>query len=528
MAPRILSCLCLAVVTCARPLAAAAPALEAPQNLTLSVDALQSGNLSWDPIDRDDLMGYSIWMRQGQGDFTRLNIPTTVGGELKKLPMTTKSSLTLKGLGRRTLELCVVAEYESGRSPRSGSVYSARARRPAPEAPALAAAARPHAADADADDSGGDASDSGDGGGQGPAAKAAGSLAAEAGAEDEPKGSLPPPPARSVMPPRGSFHSSIAGGVYWESTKAEGYNSLNDLGFSIVGGPYVDPTARLNWTFSAFRRRTEFPLSLEYGLLDRLEIGGDLAYVEEDEDPFDFMIAGTHYSNVGLDNSAEASGFGNPSAKVRIQPSASLPLRLSLRARIPSGLRSRLQAYTDALFGLPSAEGLDDNAQRLEIKAEYGNRGIDSGLSYALGYVPGSSESAEEHFGSTSVSVVGKRGQELSADVAYSLPWSEKDKPGCAVVELGLKSMDPGDLSIDSINEGRFMSPIDKVVLRSSTGINIDQENQLTAALELRQNVLSSFNLHGVLTNAVDTNGRLFFTVKPNGWIAGLNGGIYY
>src|SRR5258708_16709700 len=117
------------MAACAARLWAAAPALDAPENLTLSVDSTESGTLVWDPMDRDDLMGFSVWMRKDKGEFTCLNIPTMVGGELKKLPVTTKSTITLKGLGKRDLELSVVAEYESGRSPRSASVFSRRARR---------------------------------------------------------------------------------------------------------------------------------------------------------------------------------------------------------------------------------------------------------------------------------------------------------------------------------------------------------------------------------------------------------------
>ncbi len=109
------------------------PSFAVPQGVTLQAKAGGRYLLYWEPIDADNLMGYSIWLRrQGEKEFVRLSVPVKVGKEVQKQPMVSEAKLELKlGEGRKDLEFAVVAEYEDGPSGRSASVFSARAAQPA-------------------------------------------------------------------------------------------------------------------------------------------------------------------------------------------------------------------------------------------------------------------------------------------------------------------------------------------------------------------------------------------------------------
>jgi hypothetical protein len=484
------------------PLAArAAAALDAPQGLTLSVDAAESGTLTWDPINRDDLMGYSVWMRQDKGEFTRLNIPTLVGKELKKLPMTTKSFLALKGIGKRSVELTVVAEYESGRSEPSQPVFSKKARRPAlPEAApeGQAGAARPSPTPTPAEE-------------------------ADAAAP------APTRLGRPAMAPKGHFHSSLALGFLYEQTVAKGYNSLNELGTYIVGDPNYDLNRKENWTTTFSRRNVRVPLSLEYGFLPSLEAGGEIAYSQEKVYLGKFDFGTDTFESYQSGESMEGSGFTNPALKVRLQPSQAMPLRILAKVSLSTGARSRLQAWGEYLAGSARVAGVDDNANRLTLGLELGERGSGSGLSYGLAFSPAASESASV------VNPFGRRnefradhGQEISGELAYTLPWTLDMLPGSASAGFSLRSQDAGRWTVDGVDAGAGLGNEGKAYFRSFTNINLTREDQVTLFLEFLQNLYSRQDRQGALLHAVDTGGRLDFTLKPDGWIFGASGGFYY
>ena len=483
------------------PLAAfAAAGLDAPQGLTLSVDAAESGMLVWDPINRDDLMGYSVWMRQDKGEFTRLNIPTLVGKELKKLPMTAKSFLALKGIGKRTVELMVVAEYESGRSEPSLPVFSKKARRPRAESAGetpqpLTSTAKPPAAATD----------------------------------DEEKAPAPRPVSRPLMAPQGSFHSSLNFAFLYEQTAAKGYNSMGELGYVIVDDPNFDYSRPENWTITYPRRSIRVPLSLEYGFLSALEIGGDIAWIQERAYAGKFDFGTQTFGSYQSEAAMEASGFGNPAVKVKLQPLPSAPLRLSLRATLPSGGRSRLQAFGEYLFRASRVAGLDDNAQRLEIKAEYGEPTNEPGLSCSLGLIPAASETAvaDIGFGRREKHRV-ERGQEIFGQIGYRLPWKAESMPGSLTAGLGLRSIDPGRWLIDDVDIGDLLSKDQRAELRSFTGVNLGREDQFEIFVELIQNLYNFTDRYGKVSHAVDSGGRFSLILKPDGWIFGASGGFYY
>lgn len=314
--------------------------LDAPGHLTLTVNSVKDGTLSWDPIDREDLEGYSIWMRKGPGDFTRLDIPTTVHGQELKEPMISKSFLVLKGLGKRQLELAVVAEYESGRSPKSASVFSRLAR----FVPLSGTAASP----AEASEAGSETSLSATSGSAATAAQP------EATPSETPEsdalvsnGTPSYKHLRSVMAPQGTFHSSVRGDFIWEQINSSGDASLNQLGRSIVGGDPVPADQVESYSSAYVTQIIREALTMEYGLLPNMELGVEEDYSDEREYAQNFYFDGVNYESENSEEAQEGSAFMNPIVKVRIQPLASQPLRLTLWGNFATGSRSRFQAWGD-------------------------------------------------------------------------------------------------------------------------------------------------------------------------------------
>src|SRR5689334_16099729 len=97
---------------------ARAAELPAPQGVTLRAGSNGVMQLLWEPIYRDDLMGYSVWKRpEGKGEYTRVSVPVKRGKEVVKLPLTTKASFLFKDKPGVLSELRVAAEFEDGRGP---------------------------------------------------------------------------------------------------------------------------------------------------------------------------------------------------------------------------------------------------------------------------------------------------------------------------------------------------------------------------------------------------------------------------
>jgi hypothetical protein len=486
-------------------LGAAETTLDSPQGVTLSVDAMETGILVWDPIHRDDLMGYSVWMRQDKGDFTRLKIPTLVGKEMKKLPMTTKGSLTLKGIGKRTVEIKVTAEYESGRSEPSATVFSKKARRSAGEAAAGSAA-----------------------GSLSPSAKVEPQGEPEQ-AEDKPAPSPYKRAPRSEMAPQGKIRSSLTGGILWEQTIAKGYNSMKELGYYVVGNPGYDRDTPQNWTFTYSRQKVEVPISLEYGILSMLEIGGEISFVQERSYAGKYDFGADTFGSYNSEAAVEASGFGNPTLKARIQPSESLGLRLGFKANLSTGSRSRLQAFGEYLQDTSKIAGLDDNDMRMEIRFDIGARGEKASLQGGLGIKPAASETAYVHGPSGPPDKFrAERGQEVFGRIGYSIPWASASLPGWLDFGLTLRSIEASRWFVNDQDAGANLNKDFRTALRSFTGINLGREDQFGIFLELRQNLYSIRDRNGLVQHAVDSGGKIEYIFKPDGQIFAISGGFYY
>jgi len=527
-------------------LQAADASLPSPQNVTLTVDDQQSGTLLWDPIDRDDLMGYSIWMRQGKGDYTRLIIPTTVHGELKKLPMTSKSILNLKGVGRRDLEIEVVSEYESGESAPSISVFSKKARHVASPLSATAKAGTPAATEA--------VTASAQTALTTTAQTSLPSKEATPESKDDEESPASPVPGnahlRPTMAAPGTFHTSIRAQYSLEHTEASGYNSLLQLGRWAQNQPASAVNSPQNWTSSYSGSIFSIPISAEYGILPALEIGAMVSYDYDDfsegnlqfgsnlnSEPSGLVTTGGNNASPEIQDpsrftSISGGGFSNPALEIKIQPSMNLPLWLSLWGSIPTGQRSRLQAFEDFVNGVSDVAGMDDNVTRLRVSLEFGQKGLTPGLFYKLSYMPAATENLDYSSPATVSLTVQEslvHGEEIEGGLGYCIPWWQDSSPGNLSVGFNIKSVDAALWTANGNNVANYLNDDEKAEFRAFTGSNLDQESLLELYADLTQNIYSNSDDKGNVHNIVDSGGKLAFTVKPdNGWILSISGGFYY
>jgi hypothetical protein len=512
--------------------------LDAPTGLTISVGTDGVMQMVWDPMEADDLMGYSIWKRvEGSAtEYTHLMVPVKQGKEVKKLPMTAKARYLFKDAPGARMEYIVIAEYESGRSQPSSSVRTRLARK-------LEEALSPSTAAAQATPSPVLT----------PAATAeeaeAKPLSVQAQSFDEAQMAAPANTVlsqsmgtganRTLLAPAGSIRSNINFAYSQEETEAYGHNSLQELGFYVVNSDgsidtSVDRTVKGNWTAGFGESKESVPLDVEYGLLPSLEIGAEATYLHVYDIEEKFDIGDQHYVNYANAERLEANGFSNPWLQLRLEPVPQLPLVLTLKGSIPMVSYSRLQAWTDnfwneqVLFQEPSHQaGLDDSVFRFKIGVEFGQRNINPGPFYALVYMPGASESSP--FDSGSGFKIPNRldfGQETQGEVGYSFPWAFENKPGSASVSMIFRSIDAGDWYFN--NQRQTFSPYQSAWFRSFTGVNTTREDQIALALEIGQNVYVKTDFKGNPKFSLDTRGRLEAVLKPDGYAFNLCGGLYY
>ena len=498
----------MALLLLALPFAAPGAGLDSPSSITLSVDAGQAGLLTWEPIDRDDLMGYSVWMRQGSGDFTRLNIPTMVGKEMKKLPMTTKASLTLKGIGKRDLELEVVAEYEGGRSKPGPSVFSRKARRlaatPAPEAPGPA--------------SGAPAALSPLAGAEAPAVPREDSKAEEA--------PLRPKNAWYSMAPFGKIQTAVALHFAYEETTGQGNGSLNSIGFTVTDG--TDRNIVQNWSVTYMERVIDVPLSVRYGLLSALEISAETAWRNERDSQGDFKFGDKVYHNISGSDTLDGSAFTDTWVGAKVRPSQSQPLFLSGAYSFATG-KSRFAARSRSRQGISSDAGSDEGVSRLRLALDFGEKEIVEGLSYHAQYSPGATESLYlPGAASSTLLFQADHGQELQLGAAYTFPWSVSEQLGAASLGVSLISREPGRYLINGVDQRPIISKAAYARFRGYTGINLEREDQLQLSLGFRQNLYNTADRHGAFLGGVDAGGSVSYSLKPDGWVFNASGGFYY
>jgi hypothetical protein len=506
--------LCLALAAAAA-LPAAAPKFDAPTGLTLQAQGGGRYLLLWDPIYRDDLQGYSVWLRKpGDKEFVRLSIPVKVGKEIKKEPMTSDSKLVLSmGRDRDDLEMTVVAEYEDGVSPKAPVVLSAGAVRPA-AAPAPGAEA---AAGAE---------------GASPTAAAAGTSAtAQLGPYPLDADKAPPDVAgqpkpwekreeralRPLLVAPGKIRTELgADFTYFRSI----YNG-NDL-FGSLGliGTGIDPNKEVYWQRIDVRTIFSVPLTVRLGLLPGIEGYAQAAYHAEDYFIGLFRIDGQDFSYIQFvhwnDTTMQYDVLSNPSSTgigdipigLRIQPIESQPLVLTAQLTLPTG-QSRFKAYLDWFSGRGTPAGTGEGITRLKVALDYGWKGLRSGVAFNAGFSPGGTEQYNEDDGSGGpvVHQVVTHGDIYQLGGDWTWPWQLEGQSGSMALGIEGRSITAAKWTSDGVDQVQFLDPTDRSAIAALTQLKFERDDQLEFSLEAFQDLPGGFETSGKLSYAMESFG---------------------
>ena len=480
--------------------------LDAPTGLTLQAQGAGRYLLAWDPIYRDDLMGYSVWLRRGgEKEFTRLSVPVKVGKEIKKVPVTSEAKLILSlGAERRDLELTVVSEYESGRSERAPLVYSAKAAKLASSAAPSAAppaavetpvpvAVKPRAAVVEEDED-----KAVDEGGQKPWDKR----------KDRDQ--------RPLLAPPGAIRSALGLSFELERAMASG----NDLfGITHLVGTGIPDNKQVNWKHSAVRTRFIVPLTLAYGVLPGVEAWAEASYHAEDYylesytidgESFDYIKyvrwSGTQW--IELSNPTSA-GLGDVRAGARLQPIPSQPLVLGLGAAFPTGT-SRMRSLLDWRAGRGSPAGTGDGVIRLRGDLEYGWKGKRSGISFHGAFSPGTLESFKDTTNGITTSQVVTRGDLIEIGGDYTLPWKVVSQGGALMLGAVGRSISADRWTQDGVDLAPYYNKIDRLDLTALTGLKFSRDDQLEVHVEAVQDLPRGFEVQGKLAYTTEAFGEKY------------------
>ncbi|HXC64192.1 MAG TPA: hypothetical protein VNZ67_07525, partial [bacterium] len=507
-------------------LAAALPAeqkFDAPSGVTLLAQGGGRYLLLWDPIYRDDLQGYSVWLRKpGDKEFVRLSIPVKVGKEVKKEPMTSDSKIVLSmGRDRDDLEMTVVAEYEDGVSPKSRVARSALAmQQAAPPAPSAAAeGAAPVTGTAAAAAS--------------PTA-AAGPYPTEADAA--PAGlehwSLPwnqrlERPLRPLLMPPGKLGTQLGVDFTYFRSIYSGNDRFGNLGLLGTG---IDPNKEVYWQRIDVRTIFAVPLTLRWGLAPGLELWGQAAYHAEDYFLALYRIDGDDFSfiqlvHVNKDGSftvlsnPTSTGIGDIPVGLRFQPVASQPLLLGLSASLPSGT-SRFKSFLDWFSGRGSPAGTGEGILRLKADVDYGWKGLRDGLAFHGSYSPGGTEQYNEDNGSGGPPMhqVAVHGDAYELGGSWTWPWQVAGQSGSLALGLMGRSVQPDRWTTDGTDTGASLTPIERSQFAALTLLKFERDDQLEISLEAFQD----------LPGGLESSGKFSYSMETLGDQWSISGQLYY
>lgn len=475
----------LAVLGPVQALRAGTPSFDAPTGLTLQARGEGRYLLLWDPIHRDDLMGYSVWLRKpGEREFTRLSVPVKVGQEVRKVPLTTEARLTLAlGQPPRDIEATVTAEYEDGSSTRAASVFSRRA------------AAAPAS----------------------PTAKA-----------EEPGATPVRPGQEPWMKPAEAEGPLIAPTGRWASEWGLSF----ELHRSIRRGRFNAPVPGLSagpgeWERVDLRSVLGAPLTLRYGLLPGFEAWARTSYQAEDVASRSFSLNGQELPGLrefGMVNGQwtelrdpTSTGLGDLDLGLRIQPMESLPLLLGAMARLPTGA-SRFRAYLDWSVGRGYPAGTGEGVQRMEFSARLGRPGRRNGAAFHAAFSPAAVERVNHDLFGTPLDQVLVHGDRFELGGTYTLPWRVAGLPGALVPGITFRSVSPARWTAQGLVAHELFDPVEQARLSAHLMQRFVRDDQLELSLEAGQN----------LPYGVRTGGRVAYVHGVYGDSLRLSGLFYY
>jgi hypothetical protein len=504
----------LAVALLAAPLALFGAGFDAPTGLTIQAKEGGRFQLLWDPIYRDDLSGYSVWLRRpGEREFTRLSIPVKVGKEIRKLPVTGEARLILAlGATKRDVEVTVVAEYEDGSSERSPSAFTARAAQPPAPAP-------------------------------GPdAAKPASSTAQAEGAakptptpEETPDRGIPvdqpwqhaiPQADRPLLTPFKGIRSEVGVDFDYIRSIRQGQALFGQLGLIGTG---IDPNKQVSWERVDLRTIFSVPLTLRWGFMPGFEAWAQASYHAEDVSLKSYVIDGSNYDYIRpvayVDGNwvylsdPTSAGLADSKAGVRIQLFEKTPLIVGAEASIPTGI-SRFKSFLDWNEGRQFPAGTGEGVMRMRFGADFGYKGLRPGLSFEGAYSPGVTERLRHSFFGNDYDHVLTKGDRVELGGAYTFPWTLRAKDGSLVVGALFSSTGASRWTINGVDVVQAVYP--DAWEQSRLVAHINTRFVRDDAMEL---YLQAFQ---DLPGGLRTGGRVSYLSQVQGDAIRLSGQFYY
>lgn len=481
--------------------AAPTRAFDAPTGLTLVAQGGGRYVMVWDPIYRDDLLGYSVWLRKpGEREFTRLSIPVRVGKEIKKEPLTSEAKVVLAfGRERKDLEMTVVASYEDGDSLRGRVLRSGAARREetvtgAPEAPsATSTVGERNAALADA--------------------------GAPAPGGEAPWDKQRERAARPLILPPGQWRSRLGVGFDYRQFTNGGYDPFGSLGLI---GTNITPTAMVSWTRTDVRTAFNVPLSLSYGLFPGVEAWGQVSYRAEDYFVGDFKVNGQDFSYIQFEHvnsngsivtlsNPSSTGLGDSQVGVKAQPVPGQPLVLGISATLPSGI-SRFKSMLDWFAGRGSPAGTGDGIVRLTFGADWGYKGGPSGLSFHGAFSPGAAEryALDNASGGPLQDQVLTHGDLVELGGAYTFPWVLVGRSGALALGLTGRSQAVDQWTTNGVSQAPLLPHVYHTAFEAASGLKFERDDQLEFSLEAFQDLPGGFETGGSLSYTLEAFGDRF------------------
>jgi hypothetical protein len=490
---------------------------DAPGGVTLVAQGGGRYLLLWDPIYRDDLQGYSVWLRKpGDREFVRLSIPVKVGKEVKKEPMTSDSKIVLSmGRDRDDLEMTVVAEYEDGVSPKSRVARSAWAMR---EAPALAAgpegadAVSPSAATAEAAPR--------------PASPSARDLyptEADAAPAGLSRWSLPwnqrtERPLRPLITPPGKISTQLGLAFDLDRFITQGMDTNASLG---VSGTGTNPNQVVSWQRTDVRTIFGTPLTLRLGLAPCVEAWAQASYHAEDYFLSSYDIDGTVYQNYVFYRSGPggqrtfisnptSSGLADTLVGLRLQPVPVQPLVLGVQLSLPTGV-SRFKSMIDAYNGPGTPAGTGEGVARMKADLDWGYKGLRSGLSFHGAVEPGASETyVAPFFGQPAGNQTAELGSQWELGGAFTFPFTLMEHSGALAIGVAERSIQADSWTYNGTEVHSMFSEADLGQFAALGGLQFQRDDQLAITVDFFQDLAGGFETKGTLGYTLQSMGDAF------------------
>lgn len=510
---RLVACFVLAMgLGLAACLPAASPSFDAVTGLTLTEKDAGRFQLAWDPIYRDDLMGYSVWLRKpGEREFTRLSVPVRVGKEVHKLPMTSDASLVLAlGKTRRDIEVAVVAEYQDGVAPRSASVFTHSA---LPAAGQGAASSIP-VPDVKAV--------------RGKAATDKDSLIAKASDDDVDVADRKPQRLldqdEPLLTPYGSWRSELDLGFDYKRSIRSGTATYAQLGYSVANAP---SSQSVQWARIDTRTIFSVPLTLRWGFLPGFEAWAQGNYDIERVFIDSYKIGSETLGHVAYFGQAHgqkyavtepnSAALGDSKVGVRVTPFGQLPLWIGAFAQLPTG-QSRFRSFLDWEEGRGDAAGTGIGVTRMTFQAAFGDPGQRKGPSFQASFSPGVTERVTAFWNANLLDHVFIRGDETVVGGAYTFPWAIDSHKGALLLGCQVRSIGAARWTATGVDMTQYYAADDLGAVIAHTDARFVRDDQIEVSLQAIQSV----------GRGLRTGGRLAYISGVQGDAFSVSGQFFY